>query len=291
MAFMLLSALAATTMNSIVHHMTVEMDAPQISFFRALFGLAVLAPVFLRHGWEPLRTRRIGLHALRGLLNAGAMISLFVGLGMIPLAKFAALVFSAPLFVTVMALLFLGERIRGRRIAALVFGYAGTLLILRPGAGEMDLGSLVVIGGTVSWALALIVMKVLARTESSLTTTLYYGVFVTPVAFLVALPVWQWPSGEQWLLLAVIGVLGSVFQLCLAQALKDAEASAVMPLDFTKLIWSSVIGYLVFSEIPTLWTWTGGVMIFAAATYISYRERQVAAARGAGASATPGDGA
>ena len=182
---MLLSALAATAMNASVHHMANELDPVQISFFRALFGFVVLAPVFLRHGWGPLRTRRLGLHALRGLLNAGAMISLFVALGLIPLAKFAALVFTAPLFVTVLALVFMGERIRGRRIGALVFGYAGTLLILRPDSGALDPGSLVVLAGAASWALAMIVMKVLARTESSLTATLYYGVFVTPIAFLV----------------------------------------------------------------------------------------------------------
>ena len=277
---MLLSALAATAMNASVHHMADEMDTVQISFFRALFGFVVLAPVFLRHGWGPLRTRRLGLHALRGLLNAGAMISLFIALGLIPLAKFAALVFTAPLFVTVLALVFMGERIRGRRVGALVFGYAGTLLILRPGAGTLDLGSLVVLAGAASWALAMIVMKVLARTESSLTATLYYGVFVTPVAFLVALPVWQTPSGGQWLWLAAIGTLGSLFQFCLSQALKEADATALMPLDFTKLIWAAVIGYLVFAEVPTVWTWTGGMMIFAAATYISYRERRISVSGG-----------
>ena len=277
---MLLSALAATAMNASVHHMADEMDTVQISFFRALFGFVVLAPVFLRHGWGPLRTRRLGLHALRGLLNAGAMISLFIALGLIPLAKFAALVFTAPLFVTVLALVFMGERIRGRRVGALVFGYAGTLLILRPGAGDLDLGSLVVLAGAASWALAMIVMKVLARTESSLTATLYYGVFVTPVAFLVALPVWQTPSGGQWLWLAAIGTLGSLFQFCLSQALKEADATALMPLDFTKLIWAAVIGYLVFAEVPTVWTWTGGMMIFAAATYISYRERRISVSGG-----------
>jgi len=277
---MLLSALAATAMNASVHHMADEMDTLQISFFRALFGFVVLAPVFLRHGWGPLRTRRLGLHALRGLLNAGAMISLFIALGLIPLAKFAALVFTAPLFVTVLAVVFMGERIRGRRVGALVFGYAGTLLILRPGAGDLDLGSLVVLAGAASWALAMIVMKVLARTESSLTATLYYGVFVTPVAFLVALPAWQTPSGEQWLWLAAIGVLGSLFQFCLSQALKEADATALMPLDFTKLIWAAVIGYLVFAEVPTVWTWAGGMMIFAAATYISYRERRISVSGG-----------
>jgi drug/metabolite transporter (DMT)-like permease len=280
MAFMLLSALVATAMNASVHHMADEMDTMQISFFRALFGFVVLAPVFLRHGLGPLRTRRLGLHALRGLLNAGAMISLFIALGLIPLAKFAALVFTAPLFVTVLALVFMGERIRGRRIGALVFGYAGTLLILRPGAGALDLGSLVVLAGAASWALAMIVMKILARTESSLTATLYYGVFVTPIAFLFALPVWQTPIGGQWLWLAAIGTLGSLFQFCLSQALKEADATALMPLDFTKLIWSAVIGYLVFAEVPTVWTWTGGMMIFAAATYISYRERRISVSEG-----------
>jgi drug/metabolite transporter (DMT)-like permease len=282
MTFMLLSALAATAMNASVHHMTGEMDPLQIAFFRALFGLLVLAPVFVRHGWEPLRTRRLGLHALRGLLNAGAMILFFIGLGLIPLAKFAALAFSAPLFVALSALAFLGERIRLRRVGALVFGYSGTLLILRPDAGALDLGSLIVLGGAVSWALAMIVMKVLARTDSSLTATLYYGVFVTPVAFLAALAAWQTPTGWQWLWLVAIGALGSLFQFCLSQALKEAEATAVMPLDFTKLIWATVIGYVVFAEVPTAWTWAGGVMIFAAATYISYRERRIEAARASG---------
>ena len=132
--------------------------------------------------------------------------------------------------------------------------------------------------------------EVLARTESSLTATLYYGVFVTPVAFLVALPAWQTPSGGHWLWLAAIGALGSLFQFCLSQALKVADATAVMPLDFTKLIWAALIGYLVFAEVPTLWTWVGGMMIFAAATYISYRERQVAAGDGARPQAAPGEG-
>ena len=290
MAFMLLSALAATTMNACVHHLSGELGSLQIAFFRALFGFVVLAPVFLRHGWQPLRTDRFGLHALRGLLNAGAMISLFVGLGLIPLAKFAALVFSAPLFVTVLAVIFLGERIRARRVAALVFGYAGTLLILRPGVGVVDMGSLIVLAGAVSWALAMIVMKVLARTESSLTATLYYGIFVTPVAFVAAVAVWQTPTGVQLLWLAAIGTLGSLFQFCLAQAMKEADATAIMPLDFTKLIWSAIIGYMIFAEVPTAWTWVGGVMIFAAATYISYRERQVAAARRAHSQAPPGNG-
>ncbi len=288
---MLLAVLAAAAMNGCVRHIAGDLHPFEISFFRVFFGLLVFAPVILRHGLGKLRTQRLRLHFLRGGLQAGAMLQFFTALGLTPLAKVAALQFTIPLFSTVLALILLRETFRVRRVTALGVGILGTLIILRPDVGGLDLGSGLVVSASASWAMAAIVIKVLSRTDSSITITIYGTLFMLPFTLLAALPYWQAPTMEQLAWLAATGALASTHNLFVAQALRDADVSVVMPLDFTKLIWSAVIGYLVFSEIPTLWTWVGGMMIFAAATYISYRERQVAAARGAGSSATPRDGA
>jgi drug/metabolite transporter (DMT)-like permease len=205
------------------------------------------------------------------------MTLFFVGISLTPLAKVAALSFTAPLFATVLAVALLGEVIRGRRITALVVGFAGTLIILRPGLGGMDMGGILVVASSLAFALGLIVIKSLSRTESSPTIAIYAMLVTTPATFLMALPVWEAPNWTDLAWMAMIGGIGSLAHVLTAQAFKEADVTAVLPVDFTKLIWSAVIGYLVFAEIPDAWTWIGGTVIFSAITYIAYRERHVRA--------------
>jgi drug/metabolite transporter (DMT)-like permease len=240
-----------------------------------VFGFAALAPVFVRQRWAPLRTRNLKLFALRGVLNSAAMLMFFYSLSITPLATVAALGFTAPLFATLLAMLVLGEVVRLRRWTAILVGFAGTLIILRPGVIEVGLGPLLVIGSSVVWSVALMVIKVLTRTESSVTITAYASIFLTPVCLAAALPYWTWPGLEQLGWLAVIGVLGTVAQTAMNQSFKYADASAVLPMDFSKLIWAAAIGFALFGEIPDLWTWLGGALIFASATYIGIRESRM----------------
>ena len=121
----------------------------------------------------------------------------------------------------------------------------------------------------------MILAKVLGRSESALTITLYTALVAIPITLVAAVPVWQTPSLEQIGWFTVIGVLGSLNHLCQAQALKEADVTAILPVGFTRLIWASVFGYLVFAEIPDPWTWVGGTMIFLSASYIAYRERRI----------------
>lgn len=274
MAFMLLASLGVAAMNACVRHVSTELHPFEIAFFRSLFGLAVLTPAFLRVGFLPLRTRKLHVHAVRGVLIAASMMTGFWGLSLVPLAKFTALFFSAPLFGTVLAWIALRERVRLARLFALAAGFAGTLIILRPGGAGFEPGTVLVIMAAALWGVGMIVIKVLARTESNLTLTVYVYLFVTPIAFVAALAFWRTPTIEQLGWLALIGALGTTVHMSLAQAFRDADVTAVLPLEFTKLIWASAIGFAAFSEIPDLWTWAGGAVIFSSAAFVAHHERR-----------------
>ena len=278
MAIMAFGALSAALMNACARFVSDELHPFEIALIRSLIGLLVLAPVVARHRGRTLKTRRLGLHALRGGLQAGAMLLFFTAVSLTPLATIAALQFSAPLFATLLAFLVLHEIIRTRRISALVAGFAGTLIIMRPGFAEVHLGGLLVLASSAAWGAAMIVTKALSRTESSVTITVHATLVMTPLVLLAALPVWQTPTLRQLGWLVGVGALATLHNLCVAQAFKEADVTAVLPMDFTKLIWAAIIGYAAFAEVPDTWTWVGGIVIFSAATYIAYRERRVKAA-------------
>ncbi|MDP7667838.1 MAG: DMT family transporter [Rhodospirillales bacterium] len=273
MGYMLVMAVCASVLNATVKYLSAEIHPFEITFFRALFGFLAFVPLFVRHGWAPLRTERLGLHAVRGVLTGIGLLILFWGLGMTPLAKAQALSFSTPLFATVLAFTVLGEKIRFRRIAALVTGFVGTVVVLRPGMIEIGAGPLLILLSAIAFGGMMIAIKMLARTETSTTITVYMALFTTPLTFLAALFVWQTPTWSQLGVMAAIGFLSTFIHLCLAQAIKEADISAVLPVNFTSLIWASVIGFAVFGETPDAGTWIGGTIIFAAVVFIAFRER------------------
>jgi drug/metabolite transporter (DMT)-like permease len=275
MALAATAAFLGTAMNVIVRHVADDLHPFEVAFFRVLFGFLALAPLLVRYGAAPFRTRRLRLLALRGVINAVGTLLFIAGLVLAPLAKVAALMFSSPLFTAVMALVVLRESIRLRRVMALIVGFAGTLVIVQPGLLEVDFGALLTLGSAAAIAVTMILAKVLVRSESALTITLYTALVAIPITFIAAVPVWQTPALEQIGWLTAAGVVGSLNHLCQAQALKEADVTAVLPVGFTRLIWASVFGYLVFAEIPDPWTWVGGTMIFFSASYIAYRERRI----------------
>lgn len=175
----------------------------------------------------------------------------------------------------------LGETIRWRRWAALIFGFAGTLVIIRPGFVDVGTGPILVLVSSAIWAVILIVIKTLGKRDSTPTIVTYMVLLMSPIALVPALFVWVWPTWEQLGILLVMGVMGTTAHLTLTQALRLGDAAVVMPMDFFKLIWAAAFGVLIFGEFPTLYTWIGGFMIFASATYIALRERALARTRAA----------
>lgn len=276
--YMIAATMFLTSMSSMARALTDDMHALQIAALRNVFGLVLMAPVLLRAGKASIRTNHMGLMAGRGFLNAIAMVSFFIALGMIPLAEVSALNFTVPLFVTLMAIFFLGEKITKVRIIGLLAGFAGALIVIRPGLGIISGGAVYAMIAAASWAGAVIIIKRLSRTDSSVTITFYALVFLTVFTLPPSLFVWKWPTLEQYLILALIALCGTVGQVLFAQSMKSADATLVMPFDFSKLIWASLFGYFLFSEVPTLWVLLGGTVIFASATWIALAERNAARA-------------
>lgn len=271
---MCISTVAFSVMHGLVRFVSEVLPPFQVAFFRNVFGLAFLLPLLMRSRFQVLRTQRLGLHALRGVVNILAMLMFFTALSMAPLAKVTALSFTAPIFMAVLAVLVLGERFRIFRWLAILFGFSGMLIILRPGIVEIDTGALLVTGSAALWAVAMVIIKILSRTEKSLTIVAYMGIFLGVFSVIPALWVWQ-PFGLETLgWLVMVGLFGTIAQMALSQALKETDPTALMPFDFLKLIWTAIIGAWFFGEIPDVYTWIGAAVIFSSGLFIAYRERQ-----------------
>jgi drug/metabolite transporter (DMT)-like permease len=275
MLFITITALSGSVLATITRVLTHTMHPFEITFFRALFSLLSFAPFFIRQGIKPLKSNNKKWHAFRGAIQVLQLSMGITAIKITSLSKFTSLRFTGPLFATLLTLLFLGEKARLRRIAALLFGFLGVLVILRPGVVPLELGALLAIGSAAAWAVISVIVKILTRTDSSITITVYSVIFMTPIAFLVALPVLTVPTWQELGLLIVIGLLNSIGHVCRAEAFKAADLTAVVPVEFTRLIWVSLFGFFLFGEVPEIWTWLGGIMIFSANVYIALRERRV----------------
>jgi len=271
---MLAATAVMTCMHASVRHVSDGLHPFEIAFFRNLFGLLTVMPIAWGGGVAGLTSRQPGVHLLRSLFGIFAMLSWFYSLSVVPIADATALSFTAVIFGSVGAALFLGERMRVRRWTAVAVGLTGALVILRPGFEEVDAGSLLVLFSSVCWASALLTVKRLSRTDSTVCIVTWNSLLLTLLSLPAALAVWQWPSPVELGWLALIGGLATVGHLAMTSAFKAADASVVFPVDYTRLVWASLLGYLVFGDPLDAWTWVGGTIIFASTTYIALRERK-----------------
>ena len=271
---MCLSTVAFAVMHAAVRYVSADLPPFQIAFFRILFGLAFLLPLLVGEGFAQMRTKRICLHALRGLINIAAMLMFFTALSITPLAKVTALSFTAPIFAAVLSVIFLGERFRLYRWIAILVGFMGMLVILRPGFIALDTGALLAAGAAALWAVAMIIIKLLSRTESSVAIVAWMGIFLCAFSIGPALWVWQTPTLSNLVWLVFIGLCGSAAQVSLSQSFKETEPTAVLPFDFLKLIWATILGAWLFGELPDALTFVGAAVIFSAGLFIAHRENR-----------------
>ncbi len=307
-AWMVGASLFFAGLSGIIRHLGQEMHPFEVAFFRNLFGLLVMLPWLWRIGFGVLKTKRLNLYVSRSFLSLLSMLCWFTALPMLPFEQAVALSFTAPLFATVCAALILHETVRARRWTATIVGFIGVLIIVRPDLagigpgsgmeGAFAVGATLAILSALTSAVLTIVVKNLARTEPSDAIVTYMVLLLTPMSLVPAVFVWQWPAADQWPWLVVMGVLGSLGHMCYMRAFAIADASAVMPYDYTRLLFAAAIGYLAFAEVPDLWTWIGAAVIASSAIYIAHREtvrRQstaTQAAAGAGSTTvTPVDAA
>jgi drug/metabolite transporter (DMT)-like permease len=269
------AACSFALMVNLVRHLTASLDPLQVVFFRNAFGLLAMLPWLIGRGPSVLRTWRLGLHILRAAIGIAAMICWFTTLSLLPLAQATALSFTAPIFTSVLAVLVLGEVMRARRWSATALGFLGTLIILCPGIETLQPAAVLAIATALVWASSTILVKVMARTESTGAIVTYLVLFSTPLSFAAACFVWQTPTLAQPGWAALLGVAGSAGHLCLTRALGSADATVVVPFDYLRLPAVALIAWLVFAEVPALWTWIGGAIIAASSIYMTLREMKL----------------
>ncbi len=258
----------------------------EIAFFRNLFGLLALLPVLalpalrggdgVGHLRGVLRTTQLRRYFVRCLIGVVSMWMGFWSIANLPLSQAIALAYSSPIFVTIAAVLMLGETVRLRRWLAVIAGFLGMLVIVRPWSQAFSLGSLVAVAAALITAIVAIQIKQLSRADGSDTIVLWTYLFWVPMSLLPALWVWHPPQGMAWLWLLLSGALGTVGQLLWTRALKLGEVSALTPISFVQLVIVTIAGWLWFGETLDRWTLAGAAIIFGATFYIARREALLA---------------
>ena len=264
-----------SAMHAIVRFLSPSIHPFELAFFRSLFGFIVILPLLLRGGIDSVRTHQPRLQMLRGVVSIAAMMSWFYGLSMVPLAEATALSFTNVIFGSLAAIIFLREKMTMARGIAVFIGFVGVLVILRPGFVQMDIGVVCVLFSALCWGCSVVIVKQLGRTDSAVSIVAWVGIQLSILSLPFALSVWVWPTMEEWLWLSLLGTLATIGHLCMVQGLKLTDAMTIFPLDFTRLIWASLFGLLIFSEWPDVWTFVGAGIIVISGTFMLYREDRI----------------
>ena len=275
--WMVLSALGFAVMAIFIKFLGTRLDSFQVAFFRCLFGWLAIMPFVLRHPWEAIRTTHLPLHAVRGVLGSIAMFCGYYAIAHMPLADFMGLSFSRPLFTVLCAVLLLREVVGWRRWSATAVGFLGVLIMARPGSHGFNPAALFALGEACTVAFLSILVKRLPAREMPLGILFWYGMFSSAAAFLpTVFFFWTWPTPVEWLWLLAVGALGAFAHFCYIRAFRTGEASAVVAFDYLRLPFAGFVGWVVFAELPTIWTLVGAAIIVASTFYIMRREARVA---------------
>jgi drug/metabolite transporter (DMT)-like permease len=261
----------------IVRYAAAEVPAIELGFLRALFGALLMAPWLVHGRISPLPRRHVGVYLLRGVIEVAAIATWFVSLAMMQAADVVALGFTMPLFATLLAAVFLGERLRLRRGIAILVGLFGAVLVMKPGAGDAGWWAILPILGAIAVAGSRITGRVLAQHgEPMVTVVASLGFITAPLLLVPALLVWQTPSPAVLLLAFAIAGISQIGHVFMIWALRLGEASALVPYEFTQLLATVAFGAIILGEWPDRWTWIGSAVILCAGVYIVRREAALA---------------
>ncbi|MEC9345336.1 MAG: DMT family transporter [Pseudomonadota bacterium] len=280
--WMLVSAAGFACIMVITRHLSATLDPFVLTFWRSFFSILMFAPWIIRSGLGALKTRRLPLFFLRSAIMVGSSLMLLWAAVLMPIGEATAITFTAPLFTTLLAAIVLREKVGPRRIAALAVGFTGVLVMLRPGVESVQPGALLAIGASFLWAFVIIIGKQLSTTERPELVILMLAIINIPVSAIPAGIYWQVPQGMDWVWIVALGVVANINLYGIQRALQIGEASLGQVFDFMRLPLSVGLAWWAFAEVPTIWTWLGAGIIFAASLYTTRREAQVARAAKAG---------
>ena len=243
---------------------TRELSVFQIMLMRSVLGMVLLWPlVHAAGGLSAMRTQRLPQHAARNVVHYAAQYGWFVALTLIPLAQLVSIEFTMPIWSAVLAVFFLGERMNGRKWLAVVLGLVGVAVIVRPSAGTVDAGQLIALACAFGFAISVVLVKSLTRTEAAITVIFWMLVIQSAIGLVPALLVWQWPSAQTWGWVLVVAFCGTYSHYCFARAMQHADTTVVVPMDFLRVPLTALAGWLVYSEQVDLLTGLGVLLILA----------------------------
>jgi drug/metabolite transporter (DMT)-like permease len=271
--YMLAASFLVVILDTAVKWLAKGYSPLQIGFLRYVVGFFISAGIAQRAGGlGTLRTRRLAGHLLRSSLNIVTMLTFYYALQLMPLADAIAIGFAAPLFTTALSGPLLKEKVGIRRWSAVALGFGGVLLIIQPSGHGVNFGAVLALISSLCWSLTQISSRQLSGTEPSHTILFYYSVAIIVVLGVAMPKVWITPHGLDWLWFLVCGIAGSFGQFCYNQAFRYGEASMVSPLDYTGLVWATLMGFVVFGDLPTRLILGGAAVIIVSSLYIARRE-------------------
>ena len=268
------SCVAVDTM--LIRVVSREIHPFEIAFFRNLFSVAAVLPFLIRTGWGGLRTPRLPLHIARAALKLFALVCFFFAISQSPMAMVTAIAFSSPLFIALGSMAFLGEPWRRMRLMGLAVGFAGVLIVIRPGLAPMDASIVFAMLSALGLGGVGLLMKYVSVREAPHSVVALNVLLTIPIAAILMIPVWATPSPAMLGLMVVQGLIGGVSQLCVSRAMSMADASIISPIEFLRLPLVVVLAWFLFQEPTDVWTLAGGTIIFAAtlATVLNERRRR-----------------
>ena len=271
-ALWMIAAAAALTAMAVCIRYLPAYSVLLMIFLRNVVNLILMAPSMIRQGKSMILTQRLGTHALRNLFLYAGNCAWFYGVTLIALADVASLQFTSPLFTAIIAAAFLGEKIGGHRMIAILVGFAGALIIIRPGMIPINLGTVMILIAAFLYSCAHVVTKRLSDTESGTTVLFYMSVTILLYSAIPAFFVWQTPAWADMPAMIGLGITGYATHYCIARSLAVGDASFVIAFDFMRLPFSAILGWLLFQEMLDSWTIAGALIIFAAGYYSTVRE-------------------
>ena len=263
----------AVLMESLIRSAQYDSNVYTIGFLRFLFGLIIIFPYLIKKKFIPYKTKNFKFYFIRGLFNLPMMILGFGALVYVPFEQFKALHFLSPIIVVLLSFIIFREKVYMYRILALVIGFVGMLIIVRPGIVDFNIGTIMILISLTFWSLIIIVSKFVSKDDSPITMVTYQYTLMTIFALPLAIYFWQMPSLQSLIFVFIGAISGTILHLSLALSYKYAELSVTQPVWFSGLIFGSAFGFFVFNETPDVWTWIGGIVVFSSVLLITYNER------------------
>ena len=252
-----------------------ELNVFTTGFLRFFFGFLIIIPYILKTKFKVFNTSNLKIHILRSALNLPAMLLGFAALAILPLEKITAIHFVVPLMVTILAVIFLKEKIYLYRSLALIIGFLGILIILRPGIVDISIGIYMALTSSLIWSVVIILTKKVSKDDSAITILSHQYLYMSLFSLPLVIYFWDQPNFKTIIFILCAAISGTILHIALNHAYKLVDVSMTQPYSFLGLVVSSVIGYFVFSDKPDLYTWLGASVIFCGVILISYRELQL----------------